>query len=261
MTTSVRVVTGGHPFAAEAFFSLFDALAGIDVLHATSPGSGTDVVVFYDMPGFEFTGDPEDPVHFVDPTTAQREAILQLTRSGTGLVFLHHAVAGWPTWRQYGELIGGRFHYQPARFAEQSWPDSGYRLDVEHHIEVVAPDHPVCAGVDVRFTLHDERYCYPVLEDRVTPLLRSPQPTSAEHFFSSDHAIRGRMHDRTGWYHPPGSALVGWATTAGRSRVVYLQPGDGPAAYADRNVRRLIGNAIDWTSPASVTRGGVSASP
>ena len=40
--------------------------------------------------------------------------------------------------------------------------------------------------------------------------------------------------------------LLGWTHTVGNSPVVYLQPGDGPASYADPNVRRLIRNAIGF---------------
>ena len=82
----------------------------------------------------------------------------------------------------------------------------------------------------------------------MTPLLRTLHPTGDSHFFSADLAIRGRMNDRSGWQHPPGSDLVGWATTARESRVVYLQPGDGPTAYADANYRTLLRNAIVWTA-------------
>lgn len=243
----VLVVTGGHPFEPEPFFALFDALDGIEWTGATTPTTGHDVVVFYDMPGFTFTGDADDPVHLTEPSPAQQETIEELIAAGTGLVFLHHAIAGWPTWHAYGDLIGGRFLYQPGRFQDRDLPDSGYLLDVEHTVEVVAPDHPVCAGVDPTFTLTDELYCYPV-DDSVAPLLRTTHPATADHFFSPDLAIRGRMHDRTGWTHPTGSDLVGWAKTAGASRVVYLQPGDGPAAYADPNYRRLVTNAIAWTA-------------
>ena len=35
---------------------------------------------------------------------------------------------------------------------------------------------------------------------------------------------------------------------ARNSPLVYLQPGDGPATYADPNYRRLVENAIRWTA-------------
>jgi hypothetical protein len=69
-------------------------------------------------------------------------------------------------------------------------------------------------------------------------------------FFSADLAIRGRRNDNSGWSHPTGSSLVAWAKTAGKSPLVYLQFGDGPATYADPSFRRTLLNAIEWTASA-----------
>ncbi len=44
--------------------------------------------------------------------------------------------------------------------------------------------------------------------------------------------------------HPKSSNPIGWARAEGKSRVVYLQLGHGPSAYADPNYRRLLGNAL-----------------
>jgi type 1 glutamine amidotransferase len=245
----VIVVTGGHPFEREPFFAVFDAIAPGAWSAATAPEPGHDVVVFYDMPGLRFTGgDP--PVQLIEPTAEQRATIAQLLDDGTGLVFLHHAIAGWPAWPEYAELVGGRFHYQPATLGGAHYPDSGYRFDVTHTVEVLAPEHPVCAGLGPSFTLTDELYCFPVLADRVEPLLRTTFDTAdCSQFSSADLAIRGRRDSNDGWSHPPGSDLVGWATSAGRSKIVYLQFGDGPVTYADPSFRTVLANAIAWVAP------------
>jgi type 1 glutamine amidotransferase len=248
-TVDVLVVTGGHPFEAEPFFAVFDALPSITWTSATTPATGHDVVVFYDMPGIRFTrADP--PVELIEPTTEQRAVIHELCASGTGLVFLHHAVASWPAWAEYAEIVGGRFHYAPASLHGVDYPDSGYRFDVRHTVEVLDPAHPVCAGLGERFTLTDELYCFPVLTDEITPLLRTTfDTTDASQFFSADLAIRGRRNSNEGWHHPPGSSLVGWTKQAGRSPVVYLQFGDGPQTYADPSFRKVLSNAIQWVAP------------
>lgn len=241
-------MTGGHPFEPEPFFAVFDAIDGIRWSAGDTPATGHDVVVCYDMPGFRFTrSDP--PVEFDDPPESVRSTLADLQQSGCGLVFVHHAIAGWPTWPEYAELIGGRFHYQPGTLAGVEYPDSGYRFDVTHTVEVIDPDHPVCAGLGDSFTLTDELYCFPVLDDRVVPLLRTSYPThEPERFWSADLAIRGRRNDNDGWHHPPGSDLVGWATSGGRSPIVYLQFGDGPVTYADAPFRRILYNAIHWVA-------------
>lgn len=247
----VLVVTGGHPFEAEPFFAVFDALPEVRWTGATAPATGHEAVVFYDMPGLRFTGS-SPPVELVEPTAEQRATVDQLLADGTGLVFLHHAVAGWPAWPEYAELIGGRFHYQPATLDGVAYPDSGYRFDVTHTVEVLAPEHPVCAGLGASFTLTDELYCFAVLTDRVVPLLRTTFDTAdSSAFFSADQAIRGRRNSNDGWSHPAGSDLVGWATSAGRSPIVYLQFGDGPVTYADPSFRTVLANAITWVASAT----------
>ncbi|MGE3588818.1 MAG: ThuA domain-containing protein [Ilumatobacteraceae bacterium] len=247
------VVTGGHPFEAEPFFAVFDALDGVAWHASGSPEAGHDVVVFYDMPGIRFTrADP--PAELLEPTAEQRGVFDQLTSDGTGLVFLHHAIAGWPAWDGYAELIGGRFHYKPARLAGVQYPDSGYRFDVRHEVEVLDPDHPVCAGLGPRFTITDELYCFPVVDTSITPLMRTTfDTTDCGQFYSADLAIRGERHSNRGWNHPPGSDLVAWTKQVGRSRLVYIQFGDGPETYADPSYRRVLQNAIHWTAPSETS--------
>lgn len=244
----VLVVTGGHPFESEPFFAVFDDLDGIGWSASKRPATGHDVVVFYDMPGLRFTGG-EPPVDFIEPSTEQRAVFDRLCADGCGLVFLHHAIASWPAWEGFAELVGGRFHYHPASLRGVSYPDSGYRFDVAHTVEVLDPEHPVCDGLGASFTLTDELYCCPVHDDSVTPLLRTAFDTAdSSNFFSADLAIRGRRDANDGWTHPPGSDLVGWVRQVDRSRLVYLQFGDGPQTYADPSFRRVLGNAIGWTA-------------
>ncbi len=51
------------------------------------------------------------------------------------------------------------------------------------------PDAPVCHGLEAGFTLTDELYCYPVLEEHVVPLMCTTFPTGdASQFFSADLA-------------------------------------------------------------------------
>lgn len=252
------VLTGGHPYVAESFFAVFDAIAPNRWIHRSQPDAADtltvegcadfDAIVFYDMPGINFTrGDP--PTNTPDPTPAFVAGFAGLRAAGKGLVFLHHAIAGWPAWPEYASIVGGRFHYQPAVFADSLFPDSGYRFDVTHEIDVLDTDHPVCEGLGSSFTLTDELYLFPVLEAKVVPLLRTRFPMNDPNlFFSADLAIRGSRNSNDGWTHPPGSPLVGWVKHASNSPVVYLQFGDGPVTYADANFRRVLLNACRWAA-------------
>lgn len=246
----VLVVTGGHPFVAEPFFAVFDALDGIRWSAAEQPSADHDVIVFYDMPGLQFTGgDP--PVRFPSPPPEVVDTFDALRAAGTGLVFLHHAIASWPAVEWFADMVGGRFHYQPAVWRGVAYPDSGYVFDVTHRVDVIDRSHPVCAELGDGFELTDELYCFPVAEADVVPLMRTDFPVDDDrHFFSADLAIRGRRNDNSGWTHPTGSSLVAWAKTAGKSPLVYLQFGDGPVTYADPSFRRALLNAIRWTASA-----------
>lgn len=255
--TRVAVVTKGHPFEAEPFFAVFDANPEIEWKHVEHPealelveperAAQFDVFVMYDMPGITFTGS-NPPVQYSDPPEGYKRAFNTLVDQGKGMVFMHHAVAGWPTWTEYGDLIGGRFHYQPATLAEIAYPDSGYRHDVTHTVEVIEPDHPICAGLDASFEITDEVYLFPVMESSLTPLMRSTHAFVDDGFYSADRAIRGERNSRDGWTHPPGSNLVAWTNPQSNSPIAYIQFGDGPATYADPNYRRVVANAIAWAA-------------
>ena len=255
---NIMVVTKGHPFNHDAFFEVWDALAPGRWTHCEHPEAATllspdatsefDCVVFYDMPGIRFTkADP--PTEFLRPPDSFLRDFEALREAGKPLVFLHHAIAGWPAWEEYAHIVGGRFHYRPAVLNGTRYPDSGYRFDVRHTVEVLAPDHPVCAGLGKSFELTDELYLFPVLEADVVPLLRTSfDMTDTSQFYSADLAIRGERDSNENWTHPAGSQLVGWTKHSRNSPVVYLQFGDGPETYADTSFRRVVSNAVNWAS-------------
>lgn len=250
------VVARGHPYARDALAAVFDALPGWRwslveqpaaewVLRSEGCATRYAAVVCYDMPGHDFAA--PDPPRAVDPSPEYRAALLGLMAAGTGFVFLHHAIAAWPGWEEYARIVGGRFHYRPARLAGREWPDSGYRHGVTHTISVLA-EHPVTEGLPARFTMTDELYLCPVFEDAVVPLLASDYGFVPEHFYSARLAVRGTLHSREGWTHPAGSPLVGWAKHHRASPIVYLQGGDDAQALADANYRRLVHNAVEWVA-------------
>jgi type 1 glutamine amidotransferase len=162
------------------------------------------------------------------------------------LVFLHHALAGWPAWPGWAEVLGGRYHYAPAELRGEPWPDSGFRY-AQYTARVIDRHHPVCAGVD-DFKLDDELYCCPVFADDVIPLLRADAPGGP--FRETYREVLGTPGPGPAWQHPAPSDLIGWAKSAGRSPVVYIQPGDGPDTFGRSAYRRLVGNALAWVSSA-----------
>jgi hypothetical protein len=63
-----------------------------------------DVLVLYDMPGLDFEADA--PPAFIDPSPALQVGFRALLEQGKGVLALHHALAGWPTWGDYHEWLG-----------------------------------------------------------------------------------------------------------------------------------------------------------
>jgi type 1 glutamine amidotransferase len=248
-------IARGHPYEREAFASLFEGLDDYDVCHVEQPvaqhclgpqaARDYDAILCYDMPGVDFTA--VDSPRLVPPDPDFTANYLAMLDAGVGMVFMHHALAAWPAWPQYAEIIGGRFHYRPAQLRAQAWPDSGYCHQVTHTVSKVGT-HPVTEGIPDSFSITDELYLCPVFEDDVIPLLRSDYNYSDENFYSAAKAVAGQMNTREGWSHPPGSNLVGWVKRWGNSPIVYLQGGDDAMAMANEHQRRLVHNAVRWVS-------------
>ena len=249
----VLVVTRGHPFDRNGFFSVFEANANIEWSHAEHPAAqllfapelaaNFDCFVLYDMPGIAFSS-AGGPPQFNDPPPTHVANVRALLQAGLPLVILHHACAAWPTWPDWSEIVGSHFLYQPGQSRGVDLPDSGYALDVTHTVTPV-PGHPITEGIEP-FALTDELYLAPVFEDSVEPLFRSDYDFVDTNFASAALALQGQLDTRGDWTHPPGSNLVGWVKRSGNSPIVYLQFGDGPTAYQDPNYRQVLANAIQW---------------
>jgi type 1 glutamine amidotransferase len=249
---NVLVAAKGHPYLRDPFMAMFDELPGIACTLAEQPAAQLlmtpdglrdfDALVLYDMPGVDFRAPDLPGFPAPDPTvTAGLAAVLA---AGKGVVALHHAIAGWPAWPEYGAWLGGRFHYKPA----EDRPCSGYRHDVTYEVAVLSPTHPVTQGLPRNFPMSDELYLYEVFDDGKIPLLSAAYAFERDNFFSAHEAVQGRMFSNAGWLHSPGSALIGWVKRALRSPLVYLQPGDGPATYQNAHYRQLLENAIRWVA-------------
>ncbi len=250
------VLTKGHPFERDPFFAVFEAFEKIAYTAVEQPAAQAfctieaakpyDAFVHYDMPGIDFVSDGGP--HFVDPPTEYKNGLLELLEHGHGVVFLHHAIAGWPTWPEYSEIVGGRFLYKPGTLRGRACPDSGYRHEVDYRVEVVDTAHPVTQSLGDGFDINDELYLCEVFEDSVHPLLRSSYAFEENNFYSAHQAVQGNMFSREGWQHTPGSNLVGWVKHYKNSPIVYLQFGDAPHTYQNPNFAKVLENAILWVA-------------
>ncbi len=250
------VAVRGHPFDRNAFAEMFLAMPDITATFVDQPAASQlmnpacmapyDALVLYDMPGLDFTA-TDDPPAFISPDRAFMDGFRALLRQGIGIVALHHSLASWPDWPEYGEWLGGRFLYVPGKVRGERRLDSGYAHNVTYDAHVLA-EHPVTIGLPRTFSMTDELYLAEIFDDEVTPLLSSASTFTRDFFWSAQAAVRGKMYCRDGWDHPPGSNLIGWTKRALNSPLVYLQPGDGPSAFENVHYRRLLRNAIRWVA-------------
>lgn len=255
------LVTKGHPYERQPFYAMFDDMQDVNwtlveqpaaqALFSVEQAAQFDAFVCYDMPGIVFDPIAGNPPHFIEPPDQYKARFMELVEHGHGFVFLHHAIAGWPAWPEFAELLGGRFLYMPAELRGRACQDSGYRHEVTHTVRSIG-DHPVLKDLPQSFEITDELYLFEVFEDDVEPLLKSDYDFDASNFYSAAQAVRdGKMFSNAGWSHDPGSRLVGWTREVGKSRIVYLQCGDDAVAYSNQHFQRLINNAIRWVSEAS----------
>ncbi len=250
----ILISVKGHPYPRDAFFNIFEQMEGVSYTAVEQPASQVffnperaaryDAFVLYDMPGIDFSRQPPE---LVSPPAGFQADFIDLLERGQGMVFLHHAIAAWPLWPEYAEIVGGRFLYLPGEVRGSNCLDSGYRHAVPYKARVQT-EHPVTAGVDTAFSITDELYLYEVFEDAVIPLLSSDYTFDRAHFYSAHQAVQGRMYSREDWAHGPGSSCIGWVKHYRNSPVVYLQMGDDVDAYDNPNFRRLLENALEWVA-------------
>lgn len=257
-TGDVLAVTGGHRVDLDAFLALVDeacVATGARWAHAVQPSAQQWLqadaaerwmaVVLHDIAGLRLRrGEPPTPVAPAAEVIRDLEAMLD---AGVGLVVVHHALASWPTWDGWAEAVGGRFLYAPGELGGTHWPSSG-TCRARYCAHVVDPSHPVCAGIG-DLQLDDEPYLCPVFEADIVPLLRGDFDRDPRRFVSTyEHVVVGGAMAPDCAGHPRGSDLVAWATSAGSSPIVYIQPGDSAATFALPGYRRLVTNALQWVA-------------
>jgi type 1 glutamine amidotransferase len=210
---NVMVVAGGHSFDTTEFVEMFSAVEEITFDTVMQPRANRmiaagetgqyNVIVFYDM--------------WPEADSAVRAGYQRLLDSGIGMVFLHHALAGYQQWFEFANIIGGKYH-TPASYADSSMY-STFQHDIEMDVNVVRSDHPVTRGVQ-DFSILDEGYGNIEVKNDVMAILTTD--------------------------HPAASEKIGWVTTYRNSKIVYLMLGHDKNAYANENFQRLVANSIDF---------------
>jgi uncharacterized protein len=215
--TKVLLITGGHGFEREAFLKVFRDNPNITVTHAEHTKGTADAYDRADLFDHGAVVLYDMPKQIND---AQKKRLVELTKKGIGLLVLHHALVSYQHWPEYERIIGGRYPEEDGKGGVIT-DKVGYQHDVDYTVKIVAKDHPVTAGLS-DFQINDEIYWGFRTGPDIKPLI------------TTDHAKSGKP--------------LAWTRREGKSRVVYLQLGHGPKAYADTNYRKLVAQSIRFVA-------------
>jgi type 1 glutamine amidotransferase len=141
-----------------------------------------------------------------------QRAFASFVADGGGLMLLHPATwYNWPEWPAYNTTFvgGGSKAHDPLG---------------EFGLAVIKPDHPVVAGLQREFTLHDELYQIAFEPGAKTQVL-----------------VETSVSGQTGKKHPSV-----WIVEHPKSRIVGIAPGHDGAAHREPNFRKLLANAVRW---------------
>ena len=213
----VLVVTGGHAFEKEPFFKLFQDNPDITYQAVEHPNAHAllkaeaakqyDVIVTYDY-GQQITEE------------AKADFVARL-KEGKGLVVLHHAIAAYPAWPEYWNIIGAHYYLAETNIHGVFKARSGWKEGMHFRIHVPDPSHPVTRGI-TDFDTHDEAYKWFDVVRECHPLLTTDEPES--------------------------NPVIAWAKTYKGARVVYIQSGHDHFAYENPSYQQLLRQAIRWTA-------------
>ena len=214
----ILVVTGGHTYKVEQFNQMLESMGpGITYQIAELPAAYDmflpesrnkyDVLVFYHM--------------WQKITDEQEKVFAECISQGKPVVALHHSICAYDDWPEYWNIIGGKYFHKPTSFKGKEYQPCSYIHDLHFTVKVVDPKNPVTKGVK-DFGIFDETYKGYYVEDGVTPLLTTDEPSS--------------------------TPIIGWTKNYGKARIVVLQSGHDAPTFENPNFRKLLKQAIIWVA-------------
>jgi type 1 glutamine amidotransferase len=212
----ILVITGGHDYKMDQFNQMLAGLGkNIQYQIAELPAAYDmflpenrnkyDVIVFYHM--------------WQKITDEQANVLADCIRKGKPLVALHHSICAYDDWPEYFNIIGGKYFHKPTVVKGKEYPACTYIHDLHFKVRIVDPKNPVTKGL-TDFEIFDETYKGYYVEEGITPLLTTNEPSS--------------------------TPVIGWSKTYGKARVVTLQSGHDAPTFENPNYRKLLKQSIEW---------------
>ena len=212
----ILVITGGHDYKVDQFNQMLESLGPeIQYQIAELPAAYDmflqenrdkyDVLVFYHM--------------WQQITEAQEHVLADCISQGKPLVVLHHSICAYDDWPEYFNIIGGKYFHKPTTVKGKDYPASSYIHDLHFKVRIVDHKNPVTKGL-TDFDIFDETYKGFYVDDGVTPLLTTDEPSS--------------------------TPVIGWSKMYGKARVVVLQSGHDAPTFGNPDFRKLLKQSIMW---------------
>ncbi len=213
----VLVVTGGHAFEREPFFTLFEGYDDIEYVEAQLKD---DSEIFEDITGWDY-----DVIVFFNMTQKispkRQENFKKLVKDGVGVVALHHCMGSFQEWPEYIKIIGGRYNLQASEQGGVKYEASTYKHGADFTVHIEDSRHPITRGLS-DFEVHDETY-------------------KKCSFEKDNHLLLTTNH-------PESDTEIGWVRKYGKGRVCLIMVGHGPSVYANPTYRQLVARAIRWSA-------------
>ncbi|WEK17725.1 MAG: ThuA domain-containing protein [Candidatus Pedobacter colombiensis] len=211
----ILIITGGHGFKQIPFYNMFDSLGNISYDKLKQPEANELIA----SPAV----DKYDALVFYDMydtiTPPQKQAYLKLLNKGKAMIFLHHSLVSYQKWDEFQRIIGGKYYTEPTVINGDTL-SSNYQHDVIIPVKIEDPKHPVTRGLK-DFEIHDEVYGRFGIQPGIKPLLSTT--------------------------HPGSSRYIAWINPYGNNKVLFIQLGHGPEAFANPNYRKLLKQGIEWS--------------
>jgi len=212
----ILVITGGHDYNKDEFNNMLSSLAPeITYQIAELPSAFKmfrpdnrnkyDVLVFYHM--------------WQTISEEQTKVFADCISQGKPLVVLHHSICAYDNWPEYWNIIGGKYFHKETTFKGKVYQPCSYIHDLHFNVKITNPKNPVTKGLQ-DFEIFDETYKGYYVEDGVTPLLTTNEPSS--------------------------TPIIGWTKTYGKARVVVLQSGHDVPTFENPSFRKLLKQAIEY---------------
>jgi type 1 glutamine amidotransferase len=214
----VVVVTGGHDFDHDPFFTMLRQCPKLEVTEAVQKDHSElfedisnwnyDVIVLYNM------------TQNISPKR-QDNFFTLIKDKGVGLVAMHHAIGAFQEWEDYRAIIGAKYPLKPQEIDGIHFETATYKHDVDLSVKVADSKHAITRGMK-DFEIHDEGYkgCW----------------------FAKDNHVLLTVD------HPASDKTVVWTRTFGKARVFSLMLGHDAKAYVNPSLVRLISRGICWSA-------------